>query len=350
MAEGKGPPWPTSIDVGKRAHSARALDEGGAVVFRAVLENGARRHRPASARRRGRWSSSTRSATSARWSHPRVRARQPCAYLPGCAERQAAACSGRRQDRRHRRRVIARTARGMPERSGRWPRSPRGPRPAHPVVAARVRDAAHRGRRTAARDAAGGRSALRRAVDLPRLAGGAARRVRPAAVPAVSWRRFSAAAGRAGAPPRAPARSEAMLRLSGVRQDPPRRRGRRGPHARARDRRARRRRRARGARRRLARRQRCLRVPAHGPRIGPKTAAALVTSVDISMFRGHDELASYCGVAPVDSRSGTSVRSTSPCSAAENKQLKEPADIQLHLAHRHEQQVRKVLRRVQGGG
>ena len=48
------------------------------------------------------------------------------------------------------------------------------------------------------------------------------------------------------------------------------------------------------------------------PGIGPETAAALVTSVDISMFRGHDELASYCGVAPADSGSGTSVRSTSP--------------------------------------
>lgn len=35
--------------------------------------------------------------------------------------------------------------------------------------------------------------------------------------------------------------------------------------------------------------------------IGPKTAAALVTSVDISMFRGHDEPAGYCGVALADS-------------------------------------------------
>lgn len=57
------------------------------------------------------------------------------------------------------------------------------------------------------------------------------------------------------------------------------------------------------------------------PGIGPKTVAALVTSVDISMFRGHDELASYCGVAPADSRSGTSVRSTSPQRGG-NKQLK----------------------------
>ena len=46
--------------------------------------------------------------------------------------------------------------------------------------------------------------------------------------------------------------------------------------------------------------------------IGPKTAAALVTSIDISAFRGHDELASYCGVAPSDRRSGSSIRSTSP--------------------------------------
>lgn len=48
------------------------------------------------------------------------------------------------------------------------------------------------------------------------------------------------------------------------------------------------------------------------PGIGPKTAAALVTAVDISLFGSHHELASYCGVAPADSRSGTSIRSTSP--------------------------------------
>ena len=42
---------------------------------------------------------------------------------------------------------------------------------------------------------------------------------------------------------------------------------------------------------------------------------------DFSMFRGHDELASHCGAAPADSRSGTSVRSTSPQRGG-NKQLK----------------------------
>lgn len=56
------------------------------------------------------------------------------------------------------------------------------------------------------------------------------------------------------------------------------------------------------------------------PGIGPKTAAALVTAVDISLFGSHHELASYCGVAPADSRSGTSIRSTSPQRGG-NKQL-----------------------------
>lgn len=57
------------------------------------------------------------------------------------------------------------------------------------------------------------------------------------------------------------------------------------------------------------------------PGIGPKTAAALVTAVDISLFGSHHEPASYCGVAPADSRSGTSIRSTSPQRGG-NKQLK----------------------------
>ena len=48
------------------------------------------------------------------------------------------------------------------------------------------------------------------------------------------------------------------------------------------------------------------------PGVGPRTAAALVASVDVAMFRSHDELASYCGIAPADSQSGTSARSTRP--------------------------------------
>lgn len=57
------------------------------------------------------------------------------------------------------------------------------------------------------------------------------------------------------------------------------------------------------------------------PGVGPKTAAALVTCVDISLFRSHDELASYCGVAPANRQSGTSLNSTTPGRGG-NKALK----------------------------
>jgi transposase len=57
------------------------------------------------------------------------------------------------------------------------------------------------------------------------------------------------------------------------------------------------------------------------PGIGPKTATALVTMVDVSLFDGDDRLASYCGLAPRDSQSGTSIEATSS-SMAGNKQLK----------------------------
>lgn len=57
------------------------------------------------------------------------------------------------------------------------------------------------------------------------------------------------------------------------------------------------------------------------PGVGPKTAAALVTLVDISMFRSHDELAAYAGLAPCNRRSGTSLNSSSP-SRGGNRTLK----------------------------
>lgn len=57
------------------------------------------------------------------------------------------------------------------------------------------------------------------------------------------------------------------------------------------------------------------------PGIGPKTAAALATSIDVAMFRGHDELASHCGLVPADGRSVTGIRSVSPQRGG-NKQLK----------------------------
>lgn len=57
------------------------------------------------------------------------------------------------------------------------------------------------------------------------------------------------------------------------------------------------------------------------PGIGPKTATALVSMVDVSLFDGDDRLASFCGLAPSDSRSGTSIGS-SRSSRAGNRQLK----------------------------
>ncbi len=58
------------------------------------------------------------------------------------------------------------------------------------------------------------------------------------------------------------------------------------------------------------------------PGVGPKTAAALLTGVDISLFRSHDKLASYCGVAPANRQSGSRLDFVSP-SRAGNKALKD---------------------------
>ena len=63
--------------------------------------------------------------------------------------------------------------------------------------------------------------------------------------------------------------------------------------------------------------RRCSRCRAWGPR----TAAALVTLVDASLFRSHDELAAYTGLAPCNRQSGTSLNSTSP-SRGGNRALK----------------------------
>ncbi|MEE1210140.1 MAG: IS110 family transposase [Parafannyhessea umbonata] len=57
------------------------------------------------------------------------------------------------------------------------------------------------------------------------------------------------------------------------------------------------------------------------PGIGPRTASELVISVDISDFPGHDHLASYCGIAPRNRQSGTSLSSV--CASRQgNKRLK----------------------------
>ena len=55
--------------------------------------------------------------------------------------------------------------------------------------------------------------------------------------------------------------------------------------------------------------------------IGPKTASELAISIDIEDFPSHDRLASYCGLAPRNRQSGTSISSVT-ASRQGNKRLK----------------------------
>lgn len=57
------------------------------------------------------------------------------------------------------------------------------------------------------------------------------------------------------------------------------------------------------------------------PGIGPRTASELVIAIRIGSFPDHDHLASYCGIAPRNRRSGTSISSVS-ASRQGNKRLK----------------------------
>lgn len=57
------------------------------------------------------------------------------------------------------------------------------------------------------------------------------------------------------------------------------------------------------------------------PGIGPRTASELVIGIDIGEFASHDRLASCCGLAPRNRRSGTSVSSVT-ASRPGNKRLK----------------------------
>lgn len=57
------------------------------------------------------------------------------------------------------------------------------------------------------------------------------------------------------------------------------------------------------------------------PGIDPKTASELAISIDIEDFPSHDRLASYCGLAPRNRQSGTSISSVT-ASRQGNKRLK----------------------------
>jgi len=57
------------------------------------------------------------------------------------------------------------------------------------------------------------------------------------------------------------------------------------------------------------------------PGIGVRTATELVASIDVSRFADHGKLASYCGLAPRDSKPGTSISAVTS-SKRGNKRLK----------------------------
>lgn len=309
------------IDVGKSSHSACALDAGGGVAFRAELAN-----RPDDIDRllERAGSGALVIVDQKRNIGALVLARahahgNPCAYLPGYAEKQARGMfPGIAKTDAIDAEVIARTALGVPRALRPAPEEPEGTASLRILSSQRefASSARTRAKNRLRATLLEADPALEGAVDpssrwqVSMLAefGGAA------GCSAAGWRRFSNAARRAGAPAAGARRLwEALLASS--------RSGRRLPAGED------------VAVRILAREiasldadieeldslvadslagdevyERLLTVPG----IGPKTAAALVTSIDISAFRGHDELASYCGVAPSDRRSGSSIRSTSP--------------------------------------
>lgn len=308
------------VDVGKSEHSACALDAAGNVVFRLRLGN-----RPDDIDRLlGRaGAGATVVVDQKRNIGALVLARamaagNPCAYLPGHAEKRAREMlPGTAKTDDIDAEVIARTAAGMP-----WALRPVSPEP-EGTASLRLLSS-QREFAVAARTRAKNRlravlleadPALEAEVDPSRAWQVAllARYGGAAGCAAAGWRSFSAAARRAGAPAAAARRLwEAMLASS--------RRGGR-PSAEG------------AVVAALAREISALDAEvaeldslAAGllsgnevyeclltvPGIGAKTAAALVTSIDISAFPSHNELASYCGLAPADSRSGTSVRSVSP--------------------------------------
>lgn len=267
------------IDVGKSSHSACALDAGGGVAFRAELAN-----RPDDIDRllERAGSGALVVVDQRRNIGALVLARahahgNPCAYLPGYAEKQARGMfPGIAKTDAIDAEVIARTALGVP--------GALRPAPEEPEGAASLRIlSSQREFASSARTRAKNRlratlleadPALEGAVDpssrwqVSVLAefGGAA------GCSAAGWRRFSGAARRAGAPRRGG--QEALGGAAGLLalgKAAPGRRGRRGPDARPGDSLPRRRHRgARLARGRLAGGRRGLRVPPHGARDRPQ--------------------------------------------------------------------------------
>ena len=346
------------IDVGKSSHSACALDAGGGVAFRAELAN-----RPDDIDRllERAGSGALVVVDQKRNIGALVLARahahgNPCAYLPGYAEKQARGMfPGIAKTDAIDAEVIARTALGVPRALRPAPEEPEGTASLRILSSQRefASSARTRAKNRLRATLLEADPALEGAVDpssrwqVSMLAefGGAA------GCSAAGWRRFSNAARRAGAPAAGARRLwEALLASS--------RSGRRLPAGED------------VAVRILAREIASLDADIEEldslvadslagdevyeclltvPGIGPKTAAALVTSIDISAFRGARRARELLRRGAVR-QALREQHQVDVASARREQAAQEPAHIQLQLPHRHGQQVREVLRGVQGEG
>ena len=77
--------------------------------------------------------------------------------------------------------------------------------------------------------------------------------------------------------------------------------------------------------------------------IGPKTAFELVISMDVDDFPSHDGLASYCGLAPRNRQSSTSVSSVSASRQGNKRRI---SHILVQLPGAHGGALGRVLREV----
>lgn len=85
------------------------------------------------------------------------------------------------------------------------------------------------------------------------------------------------------------------------------------------------------------------------PGIGPRTASELVIAIDINDFPDHDHLASYCGIAPRNRQSGTSISSVS-ASRQGNKRLKNLLIFSCNSLCRSSSRFGDYYRRCRGRG
>lgn len=85
------------------------------------------------------------------------------------------------------------------------------------------------------------------------------------------------------------------------------------------------------------------------PGIGPRTASELVIDINIEDFPDHDHLASYCGIAPRNRQSGTSISSVS-ASRQGNRRLKNLLIFSCNSLVRSENRFGEYYRACRGRG